>query len=168
MTIYAQYAEATAITKVEVMEVKERVGTKLSVKTSEEQTIPKHRFDCINLCLKETKEALRERTAEVDALRERVAELDKLLLDAKVETALALHWAKNLTAVKALIDFNKVALDCNGIVSGLEEQITLLKESQSYLFESREELAYILVPVKSDDPLNKPITDYVANRRKEK
>jgi len=143
------------------METAKKADFKPFVKSSEEPTIPKHRFDCINLCLKETKELLRERTAEVEVLKGQAAGLDKLLLDAKVETLLAIHGARNLTAVKALINFNNLALDKFGLVSGLEEQISTLKESQSYLFESREESAYVLVPVKGGDPLNKSIANYV-------
>ena len=141
------------------MEAKERVGAKLPVKTSEEQSIPKHRFDCVNLCLKETKELLRERTVEIEQLKNKITQLDKELLDAKVETVLAIKGAKNVIAVKALINFE--ALYENGGLSALEEQIAALKKSQSYLFEQREDAVYILVPVKGGDSLNKAIANYV-------
>ena len=131
-----------------------------------ELVIPKHRFDCVNLCLKETKQALRERTAEVEANKSRIAELEKALLNAKVETALALHRAKNLTAVKALIDYSTLKLENDGTVTGLEEQILSVKKSQSYLFESQESTSYLMLPIKSGDPLNKSVINYIKKMEK--
>jgi len=128
-------------------------------KSPKRLVIPKHRFDCVNLCLKETKELLRGRTAEVELLKDKIAELNKELFESKVETMLAVNGAKNIIAVKALIDFE--VLEASGELSALEEQIALLKEQQSYLFESREESAYVLVPVKSGDSLNSSIANYV-------
>ena len=154
----ASYCEAT------------RTGAKQDAAKSapENLTIPKHRFDCVNLCLKETKEALREKTAEAEENKNRITELEKALLNAKVETALALHRAKNLTAAKALIDFGDLKLECDGTTSGLEEQILSIKEGQSYLFESQESLTYVLVPVRNGDGLNKSITDYIKKTEKKK
>jgi len=141
------------------MEIEKRVSSKLSAKAFEEQMIPKHRFDCINLCLKETKELLKERLAENQLLKVRIEELEKELFESKVETILAINGAKNVTAVKALIDFDALEENCD--ISALDEQIRILKENQSYLFESREEISYVLVPVNSNDPLNKSIANYV-------
>ncbi len=39
--------------------------------------IPKHRFDCVNFCLKETKQVLRDKAAEAEAFRIRITELEK-------------------------------------------------------------------------------------------
>lgn len=128
--------------------------------------IPKHRFDCVNLCLKETKQALREKAHEVGQANIRATELEKALLTAKVETVLAIHRAKNLTAVKALIDFSDLRLDHDGTVPGLEGQVLRIKESQNYLFENQESPAYVLVPVKPGDPLNKSITNYIKKAEK--
>lgn len=133
-----------------------------------ELTIPKHRFDCVNLCLKETKQALRERAEESEKDKIRIAELEAALLDAKVEKALALHRAKNVAAAKALIDFSKLRLEQDGKVPGIEEQIILIKNSQTYLFESQESTAYVLVPVKKGSSLNKSIINYVKKTEKEK
>ena len=129
-------------------------------KPPKEPNIPKHRFDCVNLCLKETKETLKARTAEVDQLTKRVATLDKELLESKVETALAESRAKNLTAVKALIDFEKLSLQ-DRVVIGLSEQISKIKSEQDYLFVQPETTGYMLVPVNS-------IADNASNRRKSK
>ena len=127
--------------------------------------IPKHRFDCVNLCLKETKQALRDRVSEVEADKLRIAGLESALLNAKVETALAQHRAKNLTAVKALIDYSGLKLE-DGVVPGLEEQVLSIKESQTYLFDSQESAAYLLVPVRPGDPLSRSIINYVKKTEK--
>ena len=65
------------------------------VPAAEGLMIPKHRFDCVNLCLKETKEALRAKTVEAEAGRVRIAELERALLEAQVEAALAVQDAFN-------------------------------------------------------------------------
>ena len=129
-------------------------------------TIPKHRFDCVNLCLKETKQALRDKSLEAEAQKTTIIELTKALLDAKVETSLALHRARNLTAVKALINFSDSKPEQDGSMPGLEEQILRIKKSQNYLFESQEAETYVLVPVKNGEPLNKSIASYIKNSRR--
>ena len=135
-------------------------------KQAEGLSIPKHRFDCVNLCLKETKQTLRERTAEAEAGQARITELEGALLDAKAEKTLAVHRAKSLAAAKALIDFSKLKPEQDGTVPGLEEQVLRIKESQSFLFESQESQMYVLMPVKSGDPLNKSITNFVKRTDK--
>ena len=123
--------------------------------------IPKHRFDCVNLALKGTKERLREKMLECETDKLVIAGLEKSLIDSKVETALAQHKARSLTAVKSLIDFTNLKLESSGVVPGLEEQILRIKKSQSYLFENQKNLSYVLTPVDTDDALNKSITKYV-------
>ena len=130
-----------------------------------ELTIPKHRFDCVNLCLKETKQALREKTAEAEAGRIRIAELETALLDALVEKTLAERRAKCIKAAKALIDLSSLKPEQDGNVPGLEEQVLRIKESRDYLFESERETSYVLVPVKSGGGLNKSIAEYVKGTK---
>ncbi|MCL2061036.1 MAG: phage scaffolding protein [Firmicutes bacterium] len=132
--------------------------------------IPKHRFDCVNLCLKDTKEALIQTSAQADAQKIRIDELEKSLVESKVETILAQHRAKNLTAVKALIDFSILYLDHDGNVPKAEEQVLALKKSQHYMFEESFDTAYVLVPVKSGEPLHKSIINHINinNRRVKK
>lgn len=55
-----------------------------------------------------------------------------------LDSALGVAKVKNLKAVKALLDAEKIKLDGNKL-SGLEEQIEALKTSDAYLFESTEE-----------------------------
>ena len=59
--------------------------------------------------------------------------IGKTKIEAGVENALLRHNARNLKAVQALIDFNKINYDENGL-SGIEEQIELLKNSEETAF----------------------------------
>jgi len=130
--------------------------------------IPKHRFDCVNLCLKETKQVLQCKTQESEKLKHLMAELELTLLHARVETALAINRAKNITAAKALIDFSALKLSDNGITIGLDEQISTIKQKQPFLFENAESTMYVLVPVKCGDAIEKSITNYVKTTRSNK
>lgn len=120
--------------------------------------IPKHRFDEVNEEKKELKSQLDERDAQLKELKARasgneeltakITELEKLNKTTKEEyeskmnalrkeTAIELllkdQKAKNVKAVKALLDLEKVNLDGDKLI-GLEEQLKGLKESDSYLF----------------------------------
>lgn len=55
-----------------------------------------------------------------------------------VDLALLESGARNLKPVKALIDLEKVKVDDHGVF-GLDEQIEAIKESDDYLFQSKEE-----------------------------
>lgn len=109
--------------------------------------IPKRRFDCVSLRLKNLKKALAERTAENESLKDRAGKLENDLLNALVEKCLAGHRAKSIPAAKALIDFSKLKPEQDGNVPGLEEQISAIKNSRDYLFENQKETAYMLVPL---------------------
>ena len=127
--------------------------------------IPKHRFDCVNLCLKETRLALKNKSQELEYSRARIQTLESELLEAKVETALASARAKDVTAAKALIDFSDLKPECDGTIPNLERQILRLKESRDYLFEKSENVNYVLLPVKNGDALNKSIANYIKKYR---
>lgn len=131
-----------------------------------DKMIPKHRFDCINLCLKETKQELKEKALESEANKSLIKKLRKALLISKIETALVKHGAKDLVAVKALMDFSNLKPEHDGSMPRLEEEVLRIKKSRSYLFESQEEPMYVLVPVKSGDPLNKSIAGYINETEK--
>jgi hypothetical protein len=136
-----------------------------SKQAAEKLTIPKHRFDCVNLCLKETKQTLREKAAEAERQKARIAELEEALLESKAETMLAIHRAKSLTAAKALIDFSNLKPERDGSMPGLEEEVLRVKESRGYLFEDRENVTYLLVPVRGGNALDKSIADYVNGQK---
>lgn len=120
--------------------------------------IPKHRFDEVNEEKKELKNQLDERDAQLkelktkasgnDELTAKITELEKLNKTTKeeyeskmnalrketaIEILLKDQKAKNIKAVKALLDLEKVTLDGDKLI-GLEEQLKSLKESDSYLF----------------------------------
>jgi len=73
-----------------VMDENKQVAEK-NKPAAEDLMIPKHRFDCVNLCLKETKEVLGAKTAEVDAGKLKIAELEKALLEAQVKVIAAVQ-----------------------------------------------------------------------------
>ena len=56
----------------------------------------------------------------------------------RLEDALKGSKAKNVKALKALLDMDKVKLE-NEKLTGLEEQLTALKESDAYLFETEKQ-----------------------------
>ena len=64
-------------------------------------------------------------------------EYDKQLIETRkgllIENALISSKAKNLKAIKGLLDMDKITLE-NDSINGLDEQIKSLKESDSYLF----------------------------------
>lgn len=96
-------------------------------------------------------ETLKNSTGDVEAMKEQIAslqaenkakdeahaaEIRQMKINSALESALISSKAKNLTAVKALIkDLDKAELQDDGSIKGLEEQITALKKSDSYLFE---------------------------------
>ncbi len=63
--------------------------------------------------------------------------VDEAKIQLGVENALIKHKAKNVKAVLALIDFNKITRGEDGLI-GIEEQIEALKnnEETSFLFDS--------------------------------
>lgn len=96
-------------------------------------------------------ETLKNSSGDVEAMKEQIAtlqaenrskdeahaaEIRQMKINSALESALISSKAKNLTAVKALIkDLDKAELQDDGSIKGLEEQITALKKSDSYLFE---------------------------------
>ena len=84
------------------------------------------------------KKAAKEREAQYKA------DLDKIKLDSTVDMAVAAAKARNPKAVRALLDGTKLKLNEDGTVSGLEEQLKALKDSDGYLSRKRRLTAYNL------------------------
>lgn len=61
-------------------------------------------------------------------------QIQKIKYDSKLEIALNGANARNVKALRGLLDMDKIVLDDNGDISGLEEQLTSLRETDSYLF----------------------------------
>jgi len=115
--------------------------------------IPKSRFDEVNEAKKKLEqdlEALKKIDAEGlqaeierlqkenEATKEKYeAELKQIRINNAVERALIASKAKNIKAVKALLDLENVELDEDGNIKGLDKQIKKLQESEdsSFLFD---------------------------------
>lgn len=67
------------------------------------------------------------------------AEITQLRLDNAVEAALLTAGAKNVKAVRALMDADKLNLEKDGTVSGLSEQIKAIQKSDDYLFAGKQQ-----------------------------
>lgn len=97
-------------------------------------------------------ETLKASTGDVDALKTQIAtlqtenanaakaheaEIKRLKIDTAVELALSAAKAKNVKAVKALLDLEKAELDEDGTVKGLAEQIQKLTKApdSGFMFE---------------------------------
>ncbi|MED4080107.1 phage scaffolding protein [Halalkalibacterium halodurans] len=84
-----------------------------------------------------------ELTAKIDELKQQnettkteyEEKLQQQAFDHKLETALAGAKVKNTKAVKALLDMDMIKLD-GDTLKGLDDQLSKLKESDDYLFES--------------------------------
>jgi len=61
------------------------------------EKVAKHRFDCVNLALKDTKAILQERIADVETLAVRVAELEGQLSESKLDVLHLLRIMARLT-----------------------------------------------------------------------
>lgn len=120
--------------------------------------VPVERFNEVNKAKEQLEIDLKERDKQLKELKTKVAGNEELTLKItelenlnkatkeeyetkmaalKKETAIELKLkdekAKNIKAVKALLDLEKVSVDGDNL-TGLEEQLKSLKESDSYLF----------------------------------
>jgi hypothetical protein len=64
-------------------------------------------------------------------------EISRLKLDAAVEKALSGAKARNIRAVKALLELDKAELADDGTVKGLTDQIKKLQGTDGYLFDGK-------------------------------
>lgn len=92
-----------------------------------------------NVDMKELQDTIIDYKEKIETLEaDRIAEVNQLKLDQAIERQLNKFSAKNEKAVKALLDLKDVELNEDGSVKGLEDQLTALKESESYLFNVEE------------------------------
>ena len=135
-------------------------------KASEEELkgfVPKSRFDEVNEARKHAEDSVKERDKQIEGLKESAGdaeklkqqieqlqqdnkqkdsnhalEIKKLKIDNAVDSALNAAKAKNLKAVRALLNLDKAELDESGNVKGLAEQIKKLSEAEDskFMFES--------------------------------
>ena len=121
--------------------------------------IPKHRFDCINLSLKDHKEQvreLREKNAALEKelksqqeLQEKVKDLENQVL---IYSVISKSKARNIQTILPLLHVD----DLFGmeLVESLEKQIRSLRRSDSYLFTDGSEL-YRIVPYSKKEKTEK-------------
>lgn len=135
-------------------------------KASEEELkgfVPKSRFDEVNEAKKHAEESVKERDKQIEGLKSSAGDADKLKeqinqlqqdnkakdtahaaeirqlkIDNAVDSALVAAKAKNLKAVRALLNLEKAELAEDGTVKGLAEQIQGLQsaEDSKFMFET--------------------------------
>jgi len=102
---------------------------------------------------KQVKEQLNKSKSQIDSIsKEYQEQINKIKIDNAVEKSLLKSKAKNVTAVKALLNLNDAQLDQNGNVVGLEKQIqSLIKDNEtSFLFDKKQNFKGIR-PAESSD-----------------
>ena len=142
------------------MGITEDVAQKIIDEVIDGSYIPKSRFNEVNEELKVLKKSIAERDSQLDELKKsagdnesltkQIAELQEensrqqkahmdemaaLRLDNALETALMSAKAKNTKAVRAMLDLDKIKLDDKGELSGLSEQLDVLRKSDGYMFD---------------------------------
>ena len=117
----------------EVIEEKNKLKNDVSERDTQLEALKNSKWDVE--AMKKQIEALQADNKTKDEAH--AAEIKQMKIDGAVETALLNSKAKNTVAVKALLkDLDKAELLEDGSIKGLEEQITALKKSDAYLFDS--------------------------------
>lgn len=131
-------AKGTASTEIKNLQTEvEGLKTQVSDRDSQLETLKASAGD--NADLKKQIEDLQTENATAKATHE--SELNQLKIDFAVEKALTGAKAKNITAVKALLDLKDAKFDKEGNVKGLAEQIEKLTsdEGTKFLFEAQKQ-----------------------------
>lgn len=162
--LYAQVIEKAGDQKIDIV--------------SNGQWFPKERFDAVNNEKKDLKSQLDERDQQLNALQKQAKgneelqaaieslqeenqktateyqqKLDQQAFDFAIESALRDAKSKNIKAVKANLNLDGLKL-ADGKVIGLDEQLTALRESDSYLFEEDQKSAPSLAGRQPHDTAN--------------
>lgn len=74
--------------------------------------------------------------ANSDQQTQHAEEIAQMKLDSAIDRALSGAKARNNTAVKALLDMEKIKLADDGKLSGFDEQIESLRKDSGYMFET--------------------------------
>lgn len=77
--------------------------------------------------------------ANEDQQKAHEAEITQLRLDNAVEAAILAAGAKNVKAVRALMDIDKLRLEKDGTVTGLSDQIKAIQKSDAYMFAEKQQ-----------------------------
>lgn len=127
----SKYVEKTKFD--EVKQAKKQLETDVKDRDTQLETLKKSAGD--NATLKQQIEQLQNDNKKKD--EEYQAELKDLKLTNAIKIAIT-DSAQDIDLVTGLIDKSKLILSEDGKVTGLDEQITGLKESKSFLFKSEE------------------------------
>lgn len=131
-------AKGTAATEIKNLQTEvEGLKTQVGDRDSQLETLKASAGD--NADLKKQIEDLQTENATAKANHE--SELNQLKIDFAVEKALTGAKAKNIKAVKALLELNDAKLDKDGNVKGLAEQIEKLTsgDDTKFLFEAQKQ-----------------------------
>lgn len=131
-------AKGTAATEIKNLQTEvDGLKTQVGDRDKQLETLKASAGD--NADLKKQIEDLQTENATAKASHE--SELNQLKIDFAVEKALTGAKAKNITAVKALLDLKDVKFDKEGNVKGLAEQIEKLTsdEGTKFLFEAQKQ-----------------------------
>lgn len=131
-------AKGTASTEIKNLQTEvEGLKTQVGDRDKQLETLKASAGD--NADLKKQIEDLQTENATAKATHE--SELNQLKIDFAVEKALTGAKAKNITAVKALLDLKDAKFDKEGNVKGLAEQIEKLTsdEGTKFLFEAQKQ-----------------------------
>ena len=131
-------AKGTALTEIKNLQTEvEGLKTQVGDRDKQLETLKASAGD--NADLKKQIEDLQTENATAKASHE--SELNQLKIDFAVEKALTGAKAKNIKAVKALLELGEAKLDKDGNVKGLDEQIEKLRsgDDTKFLFEAQKQ-----------------------------
>lgn len=131
-------AKGTASTEIKNLQIEvEGLKTQVGDRDKQLETLKASAGD--NADLKKQIEDLQTENATAKATHE--SELNQLKIDFAVEKALTGAKAKNIKAVKALLELGEAKLDKDGNVKGLDEQIEKLRsgDDTKFLFEAQKQ-----------------------------
>lgn len=126
------------VTKTRFNEVNEENKTlKKSVSDRDKQLEDLKKSSDDNEELKKQIETLQQENANQKKARD--AEMTQLRLDNAIDAALTAAGAKNIKAVRALIDTSKVKVGEDGKLTGFDDLLSAVQKSDSYLFTEKQQ-----------------------------
>lgn len=126
------------VTKTRFNEVNEENKTlKKSVSDRDKQLEDLKKSSGDNEELKKQIETLQQENANQKKAHD--AEMTQLRLDNAIDTALTAAGAKNIKAVRALIDTSKVKVGEDGKLTGFDDLLSAVQKSDSYLFTEKQQ-----------------------------
>lgn len=126
------------VTKTRFNEVNEENKTlKKSVSDRDKQLEDLKKSSGDNEELKKQIETLQQENANQKKAHE--AEMTQLRLDNAIDAALTAGGAKNIKAVRALLDTSKAKVGEDGKLTGFDDQLSAIQKSDSYLFAEKQQ-----------------------------